>query len=247
MEILARVKTGKYTYPAAEWSGVSADAKQFIDSLLTFDPEKRVSAETAITHKWLKNQVTAAKLDPALPNSLVASLRAFRAETKFKKVALTVIAQQLNESDIEALRHAFASIDKNGDGKLTFQEIKDGIAHFGVNIPRDIEEVLADLDTDGSGAVDYTEFIAATVDRRTYIKEDICWSAFRVFDLDGNGKISKKELQTVLSNNTLASAVSIARAEAMIKEADINGDGEIDFDEFMAMIKKNAEPSSPLS
>ncbi len=57
-----------------------------------------------------------------------------------------------------------------------------------INIPTDLEELMKDIDSDGSGSIDYTEFIAATVDKKVYIQEDVCWAAFRVFDLDGNGK-----------------------------------------------------------
>ena len=41
------------------------------------------------------------------------------------------------------------------------------------------------IDSDKSGVVDYTEFIAATMESSFQYREDLCWSAFRVFDLDG--------------------------------------------------------------
>ena len=73
------------------------------------------------------------------------------------------------------------------------------------------------VDADGSGVIDYTEFLAATLDRQSrlhgspvgeitqrtwfiwarqqYMKEDVCWAAFRVFDRNGDGHISKDELK----------------------------------------------------
>eukprot|EP00362_Geleiidae_sp_MMETSP1317_P000839 CAMPEP_0201281700 /NCGR_PEP_ID=MMETSP1317-20130820/3815_1 /ASSEMBLY_ACC=CAM_ASM_000770 /TAXON_ID=187299 /ORGANISM="Undescribed Undescribed, Strain Undescribed" /LENGTH=54 /DNA_ID=CAMNT_0047592315 /DNA_START=1146 /DNA_END=1310 /DNA_ORIENTATION=+ len=51
------------------------------------------------------------------------------------------------------------------------------------------------LDTDSSGVVAYTEFIAATMDKRHYQTEEKLWEAFRVFDKDGSGKISADELK----------------------------------------------------
>lgn len=47
------------------------------------------------------------------------------------------------------------------------------------------------IDTDGSGKIDYTEFLAATMEKSMYMKEEKLHNAFRMFDLDGNGKISK--------------------------------------------------------
>ena len=50
------------------------------------------------------------------------------------------------------------------------------------DIPPDLLQIMQDVDSDGSGNIDYTEFLAATLDKRMYIQEDVCWSAFRVFD-----------------------------------------------------------------
>jgi calcium-dependent protein kinase len=48
--------------------------------------------------------------------------------------------------------------------------------------------------------IDYTEFIAATMENSFQYREDLCWSAFRVFDIDGDGKITVQELQKALKS-----------------------------------------------
>merc|ERR1712093_803635 len=101
----------------------------------------------------------------------------------------------------------------------------------------DMEQILRDIDSDGSGTIDYTEFLAATMDKKLYIKEDVCWSAFRVFDRDGSGKISKEELAAVLGSDDVKDVVNAEKIASMIQEVDTDGDGEIDFEEFMAMMK----------
>jgi calmodulin len=60
--------------------------------------------------------------------------------------------------------------------------------------------------------------------------------AFALFDKDGDGTISTKELGTVM--NSLGQKPTIAELEAMIKEVDIDGNGEIDFGEFLTMMAK---------
>jgi len=90
--------------------------------------------------------------------------------------------------------------------------------------------------------IDYTEFLAATLDRKMYLQEDICWAAFRVFDRDGDGKISKEEIALVLGDGDVASVAMRDIAELM-KDVDQNGDGEIDFQEFMDMMRGGKGPS----
>merc|ERR1711988_281804 len=97
------------------------------------------------------------------------------------------------------------------------------------------------VDSDGSGAIDYTEFLAATIDKKLYIQDDIMWTAFRVFDIDGDGKITKDELKQVLGgsdpSHNLNEVCDAGKIEAMIKDIDTNSDGQIDFEEFKAMLK----------
>ena len=103
----------------------------------------------------------------------------------------------------------------------------------------DLEQVLKEVDSDGSGVIDYTEWIASTLNRRLYIQEDVLWSAFKVFDRDGNGKISKQELQNILQSDPTVTAAlgKDSSIDDIMKEVDRNNDGEIDFDEFMIMMR----------
>lgn len=66
--------------------------------------------------------------------------------------------------------------------------------------------------------------------------EDVCWQAFRVFDRNGDGKISKDEIHCVLNDDSVKESSAKDIAEIM-KDIDDNGDGEIDFNEFMNMMR----------
>ena len=87
-------------------------------------PEKRLKSADVIDHPWMKAELTnqAPKLNLNWNN-----LKNFQNHHKLKKVALTYIASQLSEGEITELGKLFKSLDKNGDGALTVEEILKGI------------------------------------------------------------------------------------------------------------------------
>merc|ERR1719247_1089031 len=105
--------------------------------------------------------------------------------------------------------------------------MKEGLKRCGLTeIPPDLVQILEEVDSDGSGVIDYTEFLAATLDAKVYMKEDVCWQAFRIFDRNGDGKISKAEIANVLNDDDVKDHTAAENLAAIIKEVDTNGDGE---------------------
>ena len=236
-EVLAKVRVGDFSFNPTHWKNVSEDAKDLIRKLLKFDPAERISAEQALLHTWVKNRAPRAPNVP-LEAGHLDNLKAFKAQNKLKKAALQVIATQMPDAEIDNLKKIFHSLDRNGDGQLTTQELVEGLQTAGLSgMPEDLREIMQSIDADDSGVVDYSEFIAATLDRKKYIQEDRLWCAFRAFDLNGDGKISKNELEHVLAGGSV-DAESKALVEAILNDHDSNNDGVIDFDEFVEMMRK---------
>jgi len=230
-EVLQKVSLGFFEFKPQDWRCVSDDAKVLITWLMKKNPEDRFSAEQALRHIWIAH--TAPKAPAVtLEEGLVERLHAFRLRSKFMKAALHVIAGQLDESRIQGLRDVFVKFDENGDGLITLSELRRGLQQAGIRIPQpDVEDIMDSVDCDGSGEIDYTEFLAATLEKQQYIDEDVCWSAFSLFDLDRDGKITSSELKRVLDKTSTRSAVELVR------EVDVNNDGHIDFQEFMKMMR----------
>jgi len=236
-EVLSKVRLGNFSFNAADWKNVSEDAKNLIRMLLKMNPRDRYTAEQALNHMWIKDKAPKSQ-GLSLQSNFVDNLRGFRSQNKLKKAALHIIAGQLNEDQIKALRETFMALDHNGDGQLTINEMKSGIEKAGLkDIPADLQQIMEDVDSDGSGVIDYTEFLAATLDKRLYLQEDVCWSAFRLFDRNGDGKISQEELKFVLQEGEVENLVGQQAIATILKDHDGNNDGVIDFQEFMEMMR----------
>jgi len=95
---------------------------------------------------------------------------------------------------------------------------------------------MKSADTDNSGEINYTEFIAATIDVNVFMRQDYLRTAFNMFDADGSGKIDNEEVKALLQGEELQNLCSSEAIKTAMDEIDTNGDGEIDFEEFMQMM-----------
>jgi len=213
------------------------EAKDLIKNMLIFRESKRYTAADTLAHTWLQHQAPAAA-DASLDVDALDGMRRFCGQNKLKKASLQIIASRLKESDIAQLKAFFMSLDANNDGVVNFQELQDGISKFGMqDVPGQIEELMEEIDVDQSGQIDYTEFLAAALDKKYVMEERVCWAAFQVFDHDGSGTISRNELQQVLHNTQVEALMGSSAIEKVLQDVDSDSDGTIDFGEFMQMMR----------
>ena len=92
-------------------------------------------------------------------------------------------------------------MDQSGDGKLDREEIRAGYAAFhGRTISdQEVNELFAKVDADNNGSVDYSEFVVACMSEKKLLNEKNIKAAFKMFDADGGGSITKEEIKKVLS------------------------------------------------
>jgi len=242
-EIMKSVQKARFDLESGVWKKVSINAKGFIKALLQKNPAGRPAAAKVLQHAWFDAVIEETEMDTSWLD--VSALRTFSKFNKVKKAALTIVASQLSDKRIDDLKNLFMGLDDNGDGTLSTKELKEGLKAAGVKIPKDLAVVLEEVDTDGSGVLDYTEFLAASMDHKIYSQENIVWAAFRKFDVDGSGSIDKNELLAVLGDDTFKEQLSIGGDQSQIAklfdEIDVNGDGIIDFEEFFAMVRDHED------
>merc|ERR1719343_1696454 len=95
--------------------------------------------------------------------------------------------------------------------------------------------MIADVDSDDQGRIDFPDFLSLMARKmKDGETEEELIEAFKVFDRDGDGFISAGELRYSMTN--LGEKLSDIEVDEMIREADIDGDGQINYDEFVKMM-----------
>lgn len=235
-EILNKIKLGKFSFPDEEWENVSSDAKDLIGRMLAFSPNERYSASECLNHKWLSEHSIKNNVDKTFSIKCLTNMKKFHAERKLQQAALTYIVNHLmTKEDRNELLDLFRQFDTNGDGVLSKQEVMEGYkAYLGdLEAEKEAERIMQEVDLDKSGTIDYNEFILAALNRQKVLNKEKLEATFKMFDKDGNGKISADEIRSILGNTNEKSAL-----DAIINEVDVNGDGEVSLIEFKEMMLK---------
>ena len=145
-------------------------------------------------------------------------------------------ADQLTEEQIAEFKEAFSLFDKDGDGTITTKELGTVMRSLGQNpTEAELADMINEVDADGNGTIDFPEFLTmmARKMKDTDSEEEIL-EAFKVFDKDGNGFISAAELRHIMTN--LGEKLTDEEVDEMLREADIDGDGQINYEEFVKMM-----------
>jgi len=152
----------------------------------------------------------------------------------------------LTEQQIYEFQEAFSLFDKDGDGHVTKKELRVVLNTLGQELTdEELTAMVNEVDTDGNGEIEFPEFCELMM-RNMGDKEDpeTLREAFSILDADGSGTIGRDELRRMMLQFSRATEqIDDAEIDAMMDEADVDGDGVINFDEFAKVMYE--EPGKP--
>merc|ERR1712072_1413319 len=158
----------------------------------------------------------------------------------YKKAALSRPKKrtELTEEQKQEIKEAFDLFDTDGSGNIDQKELKVAMRALGFEPKREeIKKMIADVDKDGSGVIEYPEFMDMMTQKMAgRDPREEMMKAFRLFDDDDTGRITFTNLRRVAKE--LGENMTDEELQEMVDEADRDGGGEINEDEFMRIMRK---------
>ena len=184
--ILKAVKSGIYSKDLKEYQILSNEAKDLITNLLNMNPSTRITAADALQHPWFKKaQKKETKNDVIERKNIVENLQKFRAERKIQLAVFYFFAHYLTiEEEKEKLMEMFRALDKDSNGTLSKQEILESLKKN--KQPLDAEKMANKImeygDLNKNDKIDYSEFVAATIQKEKLLTLEKIETVFKLFD-----------------------------------------------------------------
>jgi len=164
---------------------------------------------------------------------------------KRKQIKELMVQTHFGAEEIEALYRHFLSLASTNadDGQIDRKEFEQAI---GLNESLFVDRLFSLFDENSDGFINFQEFICglSILCIRGTFDEKMMFS-FRIYDFDGDGKISNEELTSMLKTSLTENGVHFTRAQieliirSTFEEADVNRDGFIDFEEYKAIVNKH--------
>ncbi|XP_061107901.1 calcium-binding protein 2-like isoform X2 [Conger conger] len=149
--------------------------------------------------------------------------------------------RELSTVELDELNQAFKEFDYDQDGYLNYKDVAECMRTMGY-MPTEMEliEIIQQIKMKLGGLVDFDDFCDLMGPRMTEetahmvgVRELQC--AFKQFDFDGDGRITHEELKEAMKSH-LGVKLKKGELEEILKELDLNGDGNLDFNEFVMML-----------
>ncbi|KAM5225074.1 calcium-binding protein 2 isoform 7-T10 [Hipposideros larvatus] len=157
-----------------------------------------------------------------------------------RSVAATQLDRELRPEEIEELQVAFQEFDRDRDGYIGYQELGACMRTLGY-MPTEMELIEISQQISG-GKVDFDDFVELMGPKLLAETADMIGvrelrDAFLEFDTNRDGCISLSELRAALKV-LLGERLSQREVDEILQDIDLNGDGLIDFEEFVRMMSR---------
>lgn len=192
--------------------------------LLLYEPQDRASASSCLDNAWVKGGETAS-ID--LLNGAVENMRDFSRLDVFERSMLSLLASNIDDTQARELQKIFEALDTDRSGQISRTELAEGLERCGIHVSAQEFDALFDNE-DGSGMLNYHDFLSAAMGKRMVASEQAIARVFHSLDNSGTGKLGKEAFLPLLGEE---------EADRVSKKYSRRQSRSLDSEEFFEAIK----------
>ena len=149
-----------------------------------------------------------------------------------------MLTDQSKEEQLAEIKEVFGLFDRNGNGTIPTKDLGTAMRALGLDRHVGYEVMMKKFRSHGKKTINFPKFLKMVEDYIDTIdntcNDDDVILAFRVFDRNRSGFIAAADLREIMRN--LDQTLTENEMDEIIKMADIDGDGRIDYEEFIQMM-----------
>ena len=226
--LMKKILQGRYDFNGEEWDKVSEKAKNFVRRLLEYDPIKRPTALEALSDPWIQ-QFKFAPPEKQI-DMVFENIKRFKPKNKLQELIWFFITDSVVEESLKKdLPKFFEAFDFSNDGKISREDLL-----MRYDLPT-VEAVMKNVDINRSGYIEYSEFVAATLDRNEVLTKERITCAFKPLDVNRDGRINFADLKATFKHSDERLATEKVW-DQLILLADHDNDGLLSLDDILAVM-----------
>ena len=139
----------------------------------------------------------------------------------------------VSQNKLKEYKNIFDLHDSNKDGNVNSLELANILKSININASdEEIKEIIEELELEGNNEVNFENFVSIVNRREKDVdSEEEVLKAFKLFDKEGNGLININELKNIMLS--VGKNIKEEELNVMLKEADTDMDGYINYEEFI--------------
>jgi len=201
-EIFDNILCSEVKFDLPIWNNISNNAKSFVKLCLEKNGIKRPSAIKALDHPWFTNVLNATHRLQNLNADILMNIKNFNIKQKFKQMIIKHLLTSMKKGELKVYKNAFFAIDFFHNGCIEEPELKKAFKLKNIEITdEEINLLFKILDQNLKGALDYTEFLMAGVNRAELFTKEKLTRVFNYFDINKSGFIENQDLYDCLLRN----------------------------------------------
>ena len=240
-DIIRALVSQELLFDANDWEHVSPFALDLVRKMLTFDPERRISIDQVLAHEWFQSNPSQYVVS-RIPENLLDRLKHYKAPKRLQQIAIKVAVKYLSVEAIQDLKVAFQYIDTRNTGWISAAQFIEALNKTGLTAARDEVQskryagFMSKIDYLHLGEINFTEFLAATLDLKQVLSEEVLYAAFRHFDVENAGYITIKDLTMAVRRTGVP--LKSKDIDEMVAEMGLTEDCKISFARFRNILCK---------